>query len=140
MVPPRHEPFRTTLARTGTIAVVVGVGVSVLSGGGPRRWPIATLLALWATLGGHYVELLYLRVVRPRLPAERAVQRMARLVVWFAGGCALATAMYATAVALSGAPPRWPWWVGGVAFVALELVVHLVLHLRGHGSDFDGRG
>jgi hypothetical protein len=139
-VPTRREPLRITLARTGAIAAVVGVGISALSGGGPRRWPIATLLALWPTLGGHYVELLYLRVVRQRLPEQRAARVIGRLAVWFAGGCVLAAAMYATAAALSGPSRRWAWWVGGVAFVALELVAHLVLHLRGHASFYDGRG
>jgi hypothetical protein len=32
------------------------------------------------------------------------------------------------------------WWVAGVAFIGLELVVHLLMHSRGRGSFYNGRG
>jgi hypothetical protein len=50
--------------------------------------------------------------------------------------------MWLTASALgTSRPARWPhWWVGGLAFVGIELVVHLVLHLRGNTSFYNGRG
>jgi hypothetical protein len=35
---------------------------------------------------------------------------------------------------------RWPaWWFGGIAFIVVELVVHLVMRLRGLPSFYDGR-
>ncbi|MDB5292193.1 MAG: hypothetical protein JWL69_3434, partial [Phycisphaerales bacterium] len=69
-------------------------------------------------------------------------QIAARVGVWFAGGVALAIGMRLTAMALAGFRPRhWPaWWVGGLAFVGIELVVHLVLQLRGRPSFYNGRG
>jgi hypothetical protein len=52
-------------------------------------------------------------------------------------------AMRLTAAALSAIPPppaRWPdWWLGGVAFIALELIVHAILYLR-HKPNFYGGG
>jgi hypothetical protein len=47
-----------------------------------------------------------------------------------------------TAMALTGfRPAQWPaWWLGGLAFIGLELVVHLVLQLRGQPSFYNGRG
>lgn len=50
--------------------------------------------------------------------------------------------MHLTAKALAGfRPARWPaWWVGGGSFIAIELVVHLVLQLRGRPSFYNGRG
>ena len=54
---PYREPLRTTLLRTGGIAVIIGAALAARRGGGWPAWPIATLIALWPTLGGHVVEL-----------------------------------------------------------------------------------
>src|SRR2546425_9083607 len=94
-----------------------------------RSWPAATALALWPSLGGHFVELWFRNWLRPRLPAARPVQVAARLVVWFVGGGALAMGMCLTAAARGTfRPTRWPgwwhvWWLGGLAFIGIELVV-----------------
>jgi hypothetical protein len=80
--------------------------------------------------------------MRPRLPAARFVQTTARLAVWFIGGTFLALGMALTAMLLTNwHPPRWPaWWIGGVAFIGLELVVHLIPQLRGKPNFYNGRG
>jgi hypothetical protein len=137
-----REPLRTTLARTAAIALVLGAIVARWWGGGVARWPLATLLILWFSFGGHWVELWFLNGMRPRLSAAHGAQVVARLAVWFVGGCILALGMYLTAMALTGFPPaQWPaWWLGGLAFIGLELVVHLLLQLRGQPSFYDRRG
>ena len=139
---PYREPVRTTLLRTGTIAVIIGAILAAASHGGVARWPAATLIALWPALGGHFVELLFLNVLRPRLPATRGAQIAARLLVWFGGGVLLALGMYVTAVAVIGPRPlRWPAVViAGVAFIGIELIVHLALQRRGRPSFYNGRG
>ncbi|MDB5319802.1 MAG: hypothetical protein JWN40_1433 [Phycisphaerales bacterium] len=138
---PYREPLRITLLRTGVIALVVGA-VLALRWGGLARWPIATLLALWPSFGGHWVELWFLNWLRPRLPNARSLQLAARVAAWFVGGAALAVGMYLTAMALAPfQPARWPaWWLGGLAFIGIELVVHVVLQLRGRPSFYNGRG
>jgi hypothetical protein len=137
---PYREPLRITLVRTGTIALVVGAVLARWSGG-LARWPMATLLALWPALGGHWVELWFLNWLRPRLSVARAVQVGARVGVWFVGGTALALGMGLTAMALGFRPAQWSaWWRGGLAFIGIELVVHLVLQLRGRPSIYNGRG
>ena len=140
---PYREPIRVTLIRTGMIAVAVGAVITGLSGGGIRAWPRATAYALWPVLGGHFVELFFLNGLRPRLPAKRTVQVGARIAVWFVGGCVLFALMYATPLLMDRFEglARWPaWWIGGVAFVAIELAVHLVLLMRGVPNFYDGRG
>lgn len=65
---PFSEPWRTTVLRTGSIALGIGLGVGLYQ----RHLavvPVVTLLALWFTLGGHYVELLF----RNRLGPLRAI-------------------------------------------------------------------
>jgi hypothetical protein len=150
---PVCEPLRRTLLRTLLIAMVIAV---VLSrpwvgdvGGGLTRWLAATLLALWPAFGGHYVELAYLNGLRPRLPASRAVQIAARLATWFVGGAVLTIGMLLTARLLStvmtgGWLTHHPVWktivAGGIAFIAIELIVHVILQLRGAPNFFNGRG
>jgi hypothetical protein len=137
---PYREPLRTTLLRTGAIAVAVGAALA-LPGGGLATWPAATLIALWPALGGHFVELLFLNVLRQRLPGTRGVQVVARLLVWFLGGVVLALGMYVTALVVIGPRAlRWPaLLVAGVAFIGIELSVHLVLQLSGRPSFYNGR-
>jgi hypothetical protein len=138
---PYKEPLRATLVRTGTIALVVGA-ILAWRGGGLARWPMATLLVLWPSLGGHVVEVGFLNFLRPRLPFARGVQIGVRVVVWFVGGIILAFAMMLTALALTGYRPLHgpAWWLAGFAFIGIELVAHLALRLGGRPSFYDGRG
>jgi hypothetical protein len=138
---PFREPLRVTVARTGTIALVVGA-VLTRWFGGLAHWPALTLLVLWPSFGGHRVELWFLNYVRPRLPVARGVQVSVRVAVWFVGGILLALGMRLTAMALAGfRQTRWPaWWLGGIAFIGIELVVHVVLQLRGRPSFYNARG
>jgi hypothetical protein len=135
------EPFRVTLTRTVGIALIAGAALAT-RWGGLARWPLTTVLMLWPTLGGHYVELAFLETVRPRLPQSRGAQAVARIAVWFVGGALLAVGMRFTAIALH-APrplPASAWWIGGLAFIGLELVVHLALYARGRPNFYSGRG
>ena len=138
---PYREPLRVTLLRAVTIALVLGA-LLARAWGGLGRWPICTLLMLWPALGGHFVELWFLNWLRPRLVAARAMQVAARVGVWFVGGAGLALGMYLTAMTLADPrPAQWPsWWLGGLAFIGVELVAHLFLQLRGRPSFYNGRG
>jgi hypothetical protein len=139
--PPYREPLRRTLIRNGTLALAGGAILTVALRRGVAWWPIATLLMLWPTLGGHVVEFWYLRWLRPRLPAERVVQSCARVAVWFVGGCVLAQGMRLTSTLLdTHRRPWWPaWWLGGLAFIGLELVVHALLYARRRPNFYDDR-
>ncbi len=138
---PYREPLRRTLLRTGLIALIVGALLAPVWRA-PGRWPLTTLLILWPSFGGHWVEILFLNYLRPRLSVARPVQIAARLATWFVGGALIAKAMYLTAEALGGfRPSTFPaWWIGGLAFIAIELVAHLPLQLRGRPSFYNGRG
>ena len=138
---PFREPIRITLLRTGTIAIIDGA-VLARFWGGLARWPMATVLVLWPSFGGHWVEVWFLNWLRPRLPVARGVQVAGRLGMWFVGGTGLAIGMVLTAIALAGfRPTHWPaWWIGGVAFIGIELVAHLVLQLTGRPNFYNGRG
>ena len=137
---PYREPFRATLTRTIGIAVVVG-GIVALSMGHLSRWPIVSLLILWPSFGGHWIDLLFLNWLRPRIPNARLVQIGARLAMWFAGGVAIAFGLRLTAAALPGVDIEWLTWArAGVAFVAIELVAHGALQARGRPSFYNGRG
>jgi hypothetical protein len=138
---PFREPLHATLLRTGIIAVVGG-GVLARFWGGFARWPMATLLVLWPSFGGHWVEVWFLNWLRPRLSAARRVQVAARVCTWFFGGIGLALGMALTAtVPAEFLLAHWPaWWLGGAAFTGIELLAHLGLQLRGRPSFYNGRG
>lgn len=98
---------------------------------------------LWPSLGGHFVELLYLNWLRPRIAASRGVQIGARPIVWFVGGILLGIGMALTAMpaARQFAISVSRWWVAaGFAFIGIELVAQLALQLRGRPSFCTGRG
>ena len=137
---PCVEPWRVTMRRTGAIALAVGIAVGLY-----RRQlavvPLTTLLALWFSLGGHVVEVLFRNRLRYRIGGQAPVQILTRLVFWFVGGSVLYIGALATRAILTGRGDiPWPWWTGGVFFVGLELVVHLLLRARRQPSFFDGRG
>ena len=131
------EPWSTTLLRTGLLALGIAAAVALL-----RHSAVAGLVtlaaALWFTLGGHFVELLF----RNRLGVLLGhAARLVRPFYWFAAGVVLYTGALLTRAALTGqrvAP--WPWWWAGCGFVAAELLVHMVMHLRKLPSYYDGQG
>jgi hypothetical protein len=134
------EPIRRTLARNLAIAFLVGVVLSLV-----RRAPFlalpGTLLALWPSLGGHFLEIAFLKGLRQRLPRARLVQASARLFWWLVGGALLGGALIATAELLPIVAPPWRWcWLGAPIFVCVELAVHAALALRGRPSFYRGDG
>jgi hypothetical protein len=137
---PYREPLRATLLRTIAIALVAAT-VLTFATRGRVAWPIAVLVMLWPSLGGHYVELWFLNWLRPRLPAARGVQLTARLTTWFGGGVIFAALMALTARVLVGRPTRvLPWWIAGLGFIGIELIAHLGLRARGRPNVYEGRG
>jgi hypothetical protein len=134
------EPILRALVRNLAISVVAGVAIAV-AGHAPSMTLPETLLALWPSLGGHFIEIAFLDGLRHRLPRGRPVQASARLVWWLAGGTLLGPALIATAHALPIAAPRWRWWwMGAPIFVGIELVVHSMLALRSRPSFYRGDG
>ena len=131
----------SVVLRNVSIAVLLGAVVT-LTTGRFSRWPLAALLALWPSLGGHWLEVFFLNWLRPRLPAARGVQVLARIGLWFAGGMGFAAAMRVTAMVLAALPAMtsWSWWLGGLGFIGIELVAHLVLMARRLPSFCDGLG
>lgn len=135
---PFREPFRKTLSRTFGIAIGGGL-IFALVRGRIAAWPRASLLFLWPSLGGHFVELFFLNWLRPRLPRVRSAQIGARLTVWFASGVVLMIGMWLCSQGAGWLRPS-RWWAGGPGFIVIELGVHLVLEMRGLGSFYNEWG
>ncbi|HEX7938017.1 MAG TPA: hypothetical protein VF483_03435 [Gemmatimonadaceae bacterium] len=140
-VEPFRESLRTTLVRTVGIAVVVGAVLARLRGG-LAAWPAASLVVLWPSFGGHWLDVFFLNWLRPRISPDRVALAAARLGVWFVGGIVLGLGMAVTATTLARYPAaRLPtWWMAGSGFVAIELLAQAVLSLRGRPSFYNGRG
>ena len=134
------EPLRATALRTGSLALAIGLGVGLYLRR-PAAVPVATLVALWFTLGGHLAEVVFRNGVAHRLGPGANAYLLTRLVYWFAAGCALYAGALATLAALTGLRAvSWPWWIGGVGFLVAEALIHVLLQLRGAASVYNGRG
>ncbi len=134
-----REPFRRTLTRNVTIAGIVGLVFSLVRRDLGLLFPVAGL-AMWFSLGGHYVEVAYLNGLRQRIPVRRLTQVPVRLLVWACGGALLYACMLGTARVFAFHAPHWPWWSGSILFLGIELVVHAILATRGSPNFYDGRG
>jgi fatty acid desaturase len=97
---------------------------------------------LWPAFGGHWIDLAFLNWLRPRLPESRQIQAAARVAMWFVGGMVLALGVRLTAMLLleDQSLARLTWATAGTVFVAIELVAHAALHLRGRPSFYNGLG
>ncbi|HYK11926.1 MAG TPA: hypothetical protein VEV39_14105 [Gemmatimonadales bacterium] len=129
------EPLWRTLRRTVGLALAIGVVVGVVQ---HRLFlvPIATVVALWFTLGGHFVDLLCRNEMDPKMSNSRW-RIWARLAAWFAGGTALYAGAIGTRSLITGhGSPEWPWWIGGAFFIVAELFAHLWLLIRGQPSVY----
>src|SRR5712691_7924727 len=139
-LPRFEEPFRRTLARNVALAAVVGAALA-LQRHDLKLLPPLAALALWFSIGGHYVELAFLYGLRARIPQGRLTQAVVRLLVWFSGGVLLYAFMAATARTLPmQAPPLRLWWYGGLLLIGVELAVHGVLAIRRLPNFYNGRG
>jgi hypothetical protein len=120
---------------------VVG-GVIALRFGRLQAWPIATAGVLWFSFGGHWIELWFLNWLRPRLSPSRVAQIAARIAVWFVGGIGLGIGIAATMQLsrFTRGVDLPPWWVAGLAFIAVEFVAHLPLAVRGRPNFYSGNG
>jgi len=135
-----EEPFGRALVRNVALAAVVGAVLALQRHDLGLLLPLAAL-ALWFSLGGHYIELAFLNGLRVRIPQARLTQVAVRLLVWFSGGVLLYGSMAATARALPiPAPPLGLWWCGGFLLIGVELAVHAVLAMRGLPNFYNGRG
>jgi len=146
---PFREPLRSTLCRTGLIAIGISTVMMLPRTLAPRwsehtlgMWLVGIAAALWFTFGGHWVEVWFLNWLRPRLRPSRPTHVAARLAVWFAGGSLLFVGMATTMRLLGSTPPALTLWVeGGLLFILVEMVFHFaLLQARGLPSFWNGRG
>src|SRR6188768_3357492 len=122
-----EEPLGRVLRRTIGIALVIGAVFALRTHHLRTLLPMA-VVALWPSLGGHYVELAFLTGLRPHLPSRRSVQVVARLATWLVAGVVFYLLMALTTRALPLRHLPWHWcWVGGPAFVVVELIAHVGL-------------
>ena len=133
--PKFHEPFPKTLGRNGLIAAVAGLSLAAARGRLNLWLPLA-VVALWFSLGGHYVEVGYLNGLRPRLSVGVPQRLLARVSLWFAGGCVLYLGAAASSGVL-GVPMKGAnFWMGGLGLIGIELLAHSALRFRGRPSIF----
>jgi hypothetical protein len=136
-----EEPLWRALRRSLIIAMVVAAGFAAFKHEFRVFLPVL-LLALWPSLGGHFVEVAFANFISARIAPTHSVQVVARLLVWFVGGAILYLCMFGTAVILLLPIRPFPlrlWWCGGLAFIIFELVLHAFLASRGNSHFYRPR-
>lgn len=110
-------------------------------------WFVLVLAVGWISFGGHWVELAYLNVLRPRVARlPDGVLMFVRIGVWLVGGTLLFLGSATTrSVLTAGHLPdadllQGVLLLGGPVFVGAELVVHSIAFLLGQPSFWNGRG
>jgi hypothetical protein len=132
------ERFLTALTRNAALAAVLAVLLlPFLPREGGLLWAAldAFALALCFTVLGYYVEVVLLKI--PGI--ESGAGRLVRLTGWYAGGlwCYVAgRAVWRVLGRDTAGLPSLPW--GGVALVALELVLHSLLRATGRPNFYSG--
>ena len=103
--------------------------------------PAGTLFALWFTLGGHFVEVAFLRLIRPRIGCQVLLDIATRTVAWLVGGAVLGVEMLLTRQAMFGETfTLREVVIGDGVLVVIEIVVQGILAVRGKPNAFDCRG
>ncbi len=137
------------------MAVIIGSVATLLLRGMPahagdwKGWLARVAAALWITFGGHYVELLYLHGVLPRIVTEPEpenisrwfVRLAARCAVWAIGGAALWIGGMSTYLLIMKSrlplPAELPAIAlqGALGLIIIELLgVHVIMTMRGRPS------
>jgi hypothetical protein len=139
-IQPFSEPWHKTAARAGLLALAIGLGVGAVRHRPGLILPV-TLFALWFTLGGHFLEVFFLNHLRRYLGPATRIQLPVRLLYWFVGGSLIYGAALVTMWVLPQLHlPDAPWWLVGLAFLAMELLMHGLMAMRSKGSAYSGRG
>ena len=132
------ERFLTALTRNAIIAAVIAV---VLVLGLPRRGSLwwdyfdVFVLAFCFAWLGYYVEVLLLKIPDIGTGGGRVI----RLAGWFAGGLWCFVVGRYLWILLGRDPAELPsLMVGGVFFVALQLVLHAALNAAGKPNFYSG--
>lgn len=137
---PFREPMRSTVLRTFSIALAPALVTCLVT---HKTSAFAPLFfgVLWFSLGGHFAELLWLEVIRYRLPRSSFIQKIGRISFWFVSGMILGVPMSLTMHRLDPRinPPNL--LIIGFAYVLIELAVHYVLlHRSGKASFYNSAG
>ena len=110
-------------------------------------WLVLVLAVAWISFGGHWVEIAYLNVIRPRIARLPDAALMAvRIAVWLVGGTLLFVGAAVTRSMLTvgqlpdGGLLRDVLLLGGPIFVGVELVVHSVAYLLAQPSFWNRLG
>ncbi len=135
-----HEPLRSTLLRTFSIALIPALITCFVTHHNSMFAPVFFGI-LWISFGGHWAEIVWLNLIRHRLPKSPLVQKLGRIAFWFVSGMILGVPMGLTIRLFDPKSTSPTMLTIGFTFVLIELLVHYVLlHLRGRPSFYNSAG
>ena len=139
------EPLLQTIIRTiitTTIIAVILLLLRVFPAGDKSKLTLFEMI--WSMVfcivfGGHWLELVFINSIKFALPKNIFLWRCLRIVYWFL--CAIPLFFLMNLVANLFQYPAGHlgrWWVFGLFYIGIQLVMHALMHTRFKKSFYNG--
>jgi len=139
------EPFLQTIIRTiitTTIIAIILLLVHLFPAGDKSKLTLFEMI--WAMVfcilfGGHWLELVFINYIKFALPKNIFLWYGTRIVYWFLCAIPLFYLMNFVANLFSyQAGHLGGWWVFGLFYIGIQLVMHAIMQIRVKKSFYNG--
>lgn len=139
------ESFIQTVKRTiitTTIIAVILFCFRIFPSGGKTN--IAAFATIWTAVfcivfGGHWLELLFINHIKFVLPKNMLFLYFVRICYWFLSAVLLfAVATLANNLLSQRAGYLGGWWIFGLIYIGIQLVMYAIMHIRFKKSFYNG--
>jgi len=139
------ESFVQTLIRTILTTTIIAVIINWLhlfpSGGKSKLilFEIIWSAVFCIVLGGHWLELVFINRIKFALPKNILLLYFIRIVYWFL--CSIPLFLMANLITnlfsyKAGVPGHW--WTFGFLYIGIQLLMHIIMHIRFKKSFYNG--
>ena len=139
------EPFLQTLFRTVIAATIISLVlyfIHVIPFNGKSK--LIEYGVIWAAFFsiffvGHWIELLFINVIKFRLPRNIYVLYIARVCYWFVSSILLfLIANTIRELLVSNSRQLGNWWSFGFLYIGVQLLMYAIMHIRLKKSFYNG--
>lgn len=132
--------FRTAITAAIIAAILTFTHVFAVSAmSAPALLGVIWLMVYCIVYGGHWLEVLFINQIKFMLPPNKAVIYFSRIVYWFLNGIPLFMLANWVGNAFTNHDLNLGrWWTFGLAYIAIELFMHLIMQLRYRKSYYNG--
>ncbi|MEP7256048.1 MAG: hypothetical protein ABI666_09735 [Ferruginibacter sp.] len=139
------EMFLQTLFRTVIAATIISLilySIHVIPFNGKSK--LTEYAVIWAAFFsiffvGHWIELLFINVIKFRLPRNIYVLYIVRVCYWFVSSILLfLIANTIRELLVSNSRQLGNWWSFGFLYIGVQLLMYAIMHIRLKKSFYNG--